>query len=349
MKKLITLTILLIASFTLSACNTDGDDDRKDASIPLGYTETESIATLSYLSGGFLSFTEVDAYQDSEFTLLANGSQNGNKPIFEDELTEVNEYLEQLKVFMDNGSDSLASVNDVTSDDENYENKLEFTVNEEVFQIYYNVLETGDYEGYMIIGDVTYGLEVEVDPEVVSLEPMSDEEVEDDTEVDQEEEVEEEADLEEDTVEIIRLTAYNGDDFVEITYVKETTEEETELKFYMLESKAGVEREVLLKFSYEEDEFKVTIKTDGEEYTFKTETEENATVYMLRYRIGDTKGFVKIIEVINEQGETVYHYQIKEDGVPMVNIFTERPERGLDDEVDEEPEPEEEEETGEEL
>lgn len=299
MKKILTLAVLLMGVFTLVGCSSTMDVPNELT----GLTENESIATMSYLSSGLLNFS------DPVVEPVASGSiflADEEKLVIEDDLEEVNQYMEQLKVFMHEGTDNFGKVTETESDLPEYEFKLEFVVQGEVYVIYYNVdAETGDYSGVIIINDVTYELEaaiVEEEQNPEDTEPSNTEEEP------KQEENKETAELKHK----FRLTARNGEDFVSITYKKEIEEGETTLKFHMYEYKNEIERELQMKITHEENEMKIKIESEGKEFTFKRNVEEGETVYKLKYKIGETKGEVKIIETEDEFGELHYRYQVRE-------------------------------------
>jgi len=300
MKKIFTLAVVLLGVLALSGCSS-----ATDATIELtGLTENESIATMSYLSSGFLNFTEptVDPVASGSIFLA-----DDEDLVIEEELEEVNQYMEQLKVFMQEGTDNFGRVTETESDLPEYEFKLEFVVQGEVYVIYYNVdAETGDYTGIIIINEVTYELEAAIVEEELEADLDEDELDTDDLDADLDED--EDAELKQK----FRLTARNGEDFVTITYKKEIEEGETTLKFSMYEYKNAVEREMEMKISHEDNEMKIKIEQDGNEFTFKRNVEDGETVYKLKYKVRETEGEVKIIETEDEFGEFHYQYQVKE-------------------------------------
>ncbi len=130
------------------------------------------------------------------------------------------------------------------------------------------------------------------------------------------------------------LTAYNGDNFVQVTYKIETDDEETETKFTLVSYIDGVEKEVFMKISIEEDEYKITIEEEGNEFTFKREVEDDGEItYKLKYKVNGVEGEIKITESINDLGETIYEYKIKE-GDLEVDTERDEPDHHSDDEDD---------------
>lgn len=305
MKKLLIFIITLGFVVTLSACTTAELNNLKDMIKNDVLSSKESLATLSYLSGSFVDVDNNESVASSPRPLA-----NTEETEIETELDQVNVYMDRLKEFMENGTDTFGSAVEEVSDNPLYAFKISFTVNEETYFIYYNVdVSTLEISGILVIGDVEYVIEV-------SNSLLDKSELENDEEdVDTEDEDEDLEDLDLDSEESEQkmvLTAYNGNNFVQVTYKVETDDEETETKFELKSNIDGVERKVFMKISVEEDEFKIKIEEDGNEFTFKSEVEDDEAVYKLKYKVNDVEGEVKIIEKVNDLGETVYEYNIKE-------------------------------------
>ena len=331
MKKLLFLGLTVLAAFTLSGC-TEADNQEVILAADLG--SEESLATLSYLSTGFLDFS-TEPVLSSNMAFLSNTDGEAEPTtVIEGELDEVNVYIDRLKALIENGVEDFGSVLEEPSDNELYAFKLTFTVNEEVYVIYYNIDElTSEMTGIIVIGEVEYEFEVmdnikeyehnqEEKPEKEDNENgnvNSNGSKEDDDEVDteDEEETEEPDDLEEDTEESetkMILIATNGEDTIKIIYKTELEDGEFETKFYVHQTIEGVEKHVTLKIEVEDDETKVKI-TDGEDsYTFKKEVEDEETVYILQYEVDGVKGMVRITEVVDDEGNITYDYFIQEAG-----------------------------------
>lgn len=349
MKKALILIVTLGFVLTMSACTSADLDKLNDIINSEALSSKESIATLSYLSGSLLDLEPVDPVVNTGITRLSNTTDTDTE--IENELDIVNEYMDRLQEFMNNGTDSFGNAVEQVSDNLDYAFMITFTVNEEVFTIYYNVdVVTLEISGIMVIGDVEYVIEVsntlvdsddlEDDEEDDAEEP--DEDADEDAEEDEDDELEEE-NQDEETEQKMVLTAYNGDDFVKVIYKVETDDEETETKFTLVSNIAGVEREVYMKISMEDDEYKIKIEEDGNEFTFKREIEDGETTYKLKYKVNGVEGEVIIIEKVNELGETVYEYKIKE-GDKSSTVEKEEPGHHSDDDDEDEEENEEEDE-----
>ena len=127
MKKIAILLFALGVTLTLSACSTTGGNDIITEEL---LSSEESLATLSYLSAGFLDFsTPSPTVSNLQFLMDEETTE------IEDELDTVNLYFDRLKALIDNGVDSFGSVVEEESDNELYEYKITFTVNEEVAAI----------------------------------------------------------------------------------------------------------------------------------------------------------------------------------------------------------------------
>lgn len=308
MKKAIAIVLLLVGAITLTSCTTD----EAEVNVLEGLSERESIATMAYLSTGLLNFSEPIVADATSIMFLTDTEELE----IDEEMDEVNQYMEQLRVFLDEGSNNFGNVVELESDDEAYGFMIEFTVRGELYVVYYNVDEvTGEYTGIIIIGDVTYELEVGLVEDVLDGKEPNDEQEGEELKTQ------------------LRLTARNGEDHVTIEYKKEMEEDETTLKFSMHEYKNNIARELEMKISHEENEMKIEVKENGNEFSFKKEVEDGEIVYKLKYKVGETEGEVKIQERLDENGEYKYQYQIKEQNKNK-NVEMEKPDCE-DDEDDE--------------
>lgn len=342
MKKILLIVIMFTTILALSACGSETDLNPSDNTEDLG-TE-ESLATLSYLSTGFLDFSSTTVMSSSMAFL---GAFEEEETEIEGELDEVNVYIDRLKVLIDNGVEDFGSVQEEASDNELYTFKLTFTVNEEVYIIYYNVDEdTAEMDGVIVIGEVEYEFEVydnirqyEFNEEGKPGNQNNDNanKKDDDTTEDDNEDVNDEI-AEDDNETKMILIATNGLDSIKIIYKSEVEEDESTTKFYVEQNIGGVEKELSLKISDEENETKVTIFDGENEFSFKREVEEDGVVYKLQYEVDGVRGMVKITEVTDEEGNVTYDYFIQEAGR---NRHVEREEpksNGFDDEEEDEEE-----------
>lgn len=306
MKKLILLGLAIFSVGMLSACS--DAVNQKDV-LAADLSSEESLATLSYLSAGFLETSNTTASSNVMFL------SNEETTEIEDELDEVNVYMDRLKGFIDNGVESFGAVTEEVSDNELYTFMITFTVSEEIYKIYYNIdVETEEVTGVILIGEVEY--EFEVVDNIKTYEFHNEEHKKKGTDDDEEEtDQTEELDEPEENESKMVLIAHNGDNTIKVIYKTETEEDETTTKFFLEQTIDGVKEEVRLKISQEENEYKVDVEEGENTYTFKREVEEEGTVYKLQYRVDGVSGFVKIIETFNEDGEVEYEYQIHENDI----------------------------------
>ncbi len=354
MKKALIFIVTLGFVLTLSACTSADLDRLNDILNTEALSSKESLATLSYLSGSLLDVKTEDPVVNSGLIKLS-AVLDTDETELEGELDVVNEYMDRLKELMDNGTDAFGNAVEEVSDNPDYAFMITFTVNEEDYIIYYNIdILTLEISGIMLIGDVEYVIEVsntlsdndaldndDDDDEIDDEEQDTDgEEPDDDDDDDDSEEGNQEEDLDdEETEQKMVLMAYNGDDFVKVIYKVETDDEETETKFTLESNIAGVTREVFMKISIEEDEYKITIEEDENEYTFKREVEDEETTYKLKYKVNGVEGEVKIIETVNDLGEIVYEYKISEGGKSST-VERDEPNHHSDDDDDDDDEEE---------
>ncbi len=356
MKRLLSLISAVLLVFALAACSTDTEEEQSSEVL----STQESLVSLAYLSGGML---------DTAGSNTQNMSFRVNDTEFESEIEQVNIYMDQLKAFIENGTKDFADVTEEVSDRVEYEFKLTFVVNEEVYILYYNGSEV--IEGILIIEDVTYTIngendlkdavkdEAELQEKLLELQAELEVLLETVTEDDEEqEELDEDiADLEEKIADLeekiaddavdnedeeqetkMKLIATNGDDSIEIEYKVEDKEDESTTKFEIKSDVNGVYSEKEMKIVQEENHYKVSVKEGEDEYTFKRNVEDDGVVYKLEYRINGERGQVMIHEEVDEFGEVTYRYK-----VPGSNdIVKGKPEsKGRDRDDDDEPEDDE--------
>ena len=347
MKKILVLVVGLLSVITLTACDESLDNIIDEAST---LSSEEGIATLSYLSTGFLDFSTTEPVASNVLFL-----SDEETTVIEEELDEVNVYIDRLKGFIDNGVETFGNVTEDVSDNELYDYKITFTVNEEVYVIYYNIdPETLEVSGIIVLGDIEYEFEVVDHINNYEMHQEKHEEKEENkgddtanqngksTESSNEEDPEDtNTDGEEsNTEEKMTLIARSGDDVITIIYKTEIEEDESTTKFFMEQTLNGVTKQIELKISVEEDEYKVDVVDGENEFTFKREVEEEGTVYKLKYKVDGIEGTVKIIETTDDLGENIYEYVISESGKNK-NVTKGKPEsKGFDNHEEEETEEE---------
>lgn len=276
MKKILTLVTLIVLSISLTSCF-DGSEEVEVKEL----NGEESLASLSYISAGFLD-SKVQATEN----LSAMRKVNENTDmVIDGEMEQVNIYMDRLKTFINNGTDDFSDIGDITSDREEYANKMEFGVSDETYKMYYNSDEsTGEIVGIYIIGDVEY--------DITGLYTLLDNDGTDDANYEME------------------LVAVNGTDEVKVVY----NSSDTVTKYIIEENIDGALKSIELKITTSEGAYKVNVNEDGDVYTFKQSTEDENTNYKLEYDVDGVKGFVMILEKTDDAGELVYTYKIHENG-----------------------------------
>lgn len=158
MKKALILLVTLSLVFTFSACTTAELDSLKDLVNGEVLTSRESLATLTYLSG---SLIDLDTTEETVVYVPTRLSAGDTDTEIESEIDIVNEYMDRLKVFMDEGMDSFGSAVESISDNPMYDLMITFNVDEDVYVIYYNIDPvTFEISGVLLIGDVEYTIDV---------------------------------------------------------------------------------------------------------------------------------------------------------------------------------------------
>jgi len=334
MKKAFIFIAAIGLALSLSACS-QAEIDIFEKEV---LSSRESLATLSYLSGSLIDLDTTDPVLSNTLDYLSTSEETE----VEGELDLVNEYMDRLKDLMDNGTESFGNAVESLSDNPLYALMISFTVNSEQYVIYYNIDPiTFEISGILLIGDVEYV--IEVSNTLMDNDDL--EEDDDDDDMDNEEDEDDDNDDEnehgEDEQKMV-LTAYNGENYVVVTYKVEEDDEEIETKFHLVSFIDGVEKEVYLKISIEDDEYKIKIEEEDNEFTFKREFEDGEIEYKLKYKVNGVEGEIKIIEKVNELGETVYEYHI-EEGDHSSFVEKDEPDYKSDDDEDDDDEDDEDE------
>ena len=337
MKKLLGIIFLGLAAITFTACTVTPAQEK--------LSSEESLASMAYLSANFLNLAG-----DSTASGLAVTLSDDDLEV-EQELESINEYLELLKVFMENGATDFAAIEETASDRAEYTYMINITVVEEVYVLYYNVnAETSVISGIFVINGEEYTIqaynnledkaEFEDDDDDDLYEDDDDEDDEDDEDLDDlsfknlSEVTTESATTEEPTTEIdgssgvttevaagnddekekMVLIATNGENTIKMTYKTETEDDEVETKFEMETMINGIEKEISIEIKVENKEYKVEVEDGDNSYEFKREIESDGIKYELEYQVNGVEGEIEIFESTNELGETVYTYEIEEEG-----------------------------------
>ncbi|MEC9485106.1 MAG: hypothetical protein UMR38_04460 [Candidatus Izemoplasma sp.] len=337
MKKLLAFLVTLALAITLVGCSGTETTTLKE---PL--SSDEAIATLSYLSAGFMNTGDIDTPTASELTFLSEQETT----VVEDELDNINVYVDKLMAFI-NGADQFGSIIEETSDRAEYEHKMTITVNQDFYVLYYNLdVDSDAITGIFIVDDVEYNIiatnnledKDELDDENEEIDNEDKDELDDENEeVDTDDDSEDDED-EEETEKEMTLTATNGTDTITITYKAESDEEEVETEFVIVKNIDGVESAVELQIKQEADEYKIEIVEEGKSYEFKREMEDEGLVYKLEYEVDGVEGEIKITVGENEAGETIYTYEIEEEGKDRKEIEKEDPDDDEEEEEDEDTE-----------
>ena len=204
------------------------------------------------------------------------------------ETEEVSEYIALLESYINEGPDVFGSITELESDLVEYTYKLVITVQEELYEIYYNADEFDILSGMVVFDGINYDIQLPV--------------------VDDSDEEEE---LEEDDETTLFFLAVNGEDVIEISYTIEENEVEVEIMSII----TGEENESCLKIEFEEDEFELKVVRNGIQMTFSEETEEELVSYQLIYHNGPLKVIVSAEPSVDDLGNVVYEYEeIIKDG-----------------------------------
>jgi len=349
--KLLFIGLFSLSVFVLAGCQSENIT----ISNPT-FESSEEVYAFSALSATSLLHQEVSSvtygnlsYQDTslKFSTLADEETLA----VEDEMDELNKYLNIMEKFLGNNNGLGVSV--VASDTVDYETKMVFVtrnlLSEEVtYEVYYNETTLVD----------------------------EDEDLEDEADEEEEEEEEIETQLEgmmivdgvqytlvgtreyEDGEEEITMKAYLDDNnYVKVKY--ELEEEERKFKFEV-KIDGVVTSRTEVQVEEEDDETKIELEfIEGNAegyYEFKLETEDGVQQIKIEYEVTDEfgnteEGEIKVCVIVDEiTGETTYEYEVKSDDDDEVRKYEkDRDEDDDDDDDEDEIEEEDEEEDEEEV
>jgi hypothetical protein len=308
MKKLLGIIFLGLVALTFTACAVTPVQEK--------LSSEESLASMAYLSANFLNLASDSTASGLSVTLVDDDLE------VEQELENINEYLELLKAFMENGATDFAAIEEQASDRVEYTHMINITVVEEVYVLYYNVdAETSAISGIFVINDEEYTIQAYNNLEDKDeFEDDDDDLYEDD---DDDDDLYEDDDEEEDDEDLDDLSFKN---LSETTTEAPTTEEPTT----EVDGSSGVTTEVEDGDDDEKEEKMVLIATNGEntiKMTYKTETEagEVETKFEMETLInGIEKEISIVIKVENkeykvevEDGDNSYEFkrEIEKDGI----------------------------------
>ncbi len=293
--------LILVVALVLFGVLNDGSDIDLNPNPVLNTANTETLVELSYITGNLVV---------SSFTLdivpKLMMMSDTNETEFETNIVEFNAYFDMLRVFMEDdpfGSDFL--VEELTEGD--YSTKIIFMVDGTTYIFLINLEDevlTGTLEINGLILNVTGKLE-EVDNELK-----------------------------------FEIKATNGLDYIEIKYQVES-DDEIEKTYELTSYINGVTKDKEIKISIEDNETKVKLKEGNTEYQLEKEIEDGVIIYKLAYHIGEIEGEAIIFEDVDLLGNTVFTYQINEDGFEKEIDIDKEDDEDYEDEDDEDEEDEE--------
>ncbi len=315
-----------ITSTTNSASTTTLDSFSNESNeTTLTLNDNESFIFSTYLSSGLLSSLTSDStmnnrlnddifsaqYLSNTTTTATNSGLN-----VEPELDNVNIYFDKLKSFMDNGADSVLSIQEEPSTNSNYEQQVTYTLEGITYIVYYTLTNVSGQD----MADTT--------TDTVTTTESSE------TTTDTKDNFSQYFQLE--GLMIIDGVEYNLTGFSTVgdnggqnmwfetedsnhtsNHVKVTIKDEAGNQKFSINSMIdGVEKSSDLKFVQEGGNTNILLNLyDGNEtsfYHFKKINEDNKTIYMLNYIVGGINGRIQIFVSIDENGNPIYTYHINE-------------------------------------
>lgn len=244
--------------------------------IVLNEATTETLVELSYMSASLMA---------SSFSVSNGGYIQLVQPIkktsIEANIDEVNSYFEMLKIFLEeNPFENNIVVENLV--DEEYQNKISFTSDGNNFQFYITIMEE-DIEGILYIEDEMY---------LVTGKQILEE-----------------------TESKLQLRAINGANYVEVEYIIDESDLETTKKYNVESFINNIETEKNIKITIEDGSYKVTIEDLTSKYNLKKNTEDDEGKFRLDYIVDGEMGRATIYEDVDDLGNPVYRYEIREANV----------------------------------
>lgn len=292
MKKLVVLTISLLGMFILTACENTVEE------TPINVMNDKStLGILSYVSTSFLDEIIVVNSVASRGITQLSFIQEVKSPAtsIEDRLDLINIYVDKLKSFIASGTVEFSNIEELSSDRLEFEHMIKVIVDSDEYLLYYNEdLETHDVSGLFIFDGVEYVIQAE---NSISTSNDSDDS---------------------DIKHHMKLIAREGSNSIVVEYEMKEEDNETKQTFSIFKNINGVVDKLGIEIKTEDEDYVLVLTEDENEYKFKLDEEdEGQQAYKLDYKIDGTKGKVRIIESVNESGETVYIYRIQERSVKI--------------------------------
>jgi len=199
---------------------------------------------------------------------------------FESESERINLYFDTLRVFLE---DDLLQDQVAISilENEDFEQLMEFSLRDTTYQLYMTI------QGEIITGELHVGDQIFTFSGTVTQE--NDEFS-------------------------IELDAISGTDKVTISYSTEGNQS-FEKKYNIQSQIDGISENKEVYISFENNESKVVISENDNQYLLKKELEGTIFVYKLEYKINGVNGQATIIEGTDLDGNATYSYHIKEGDV----------------------------------
>lgn len=236
--------------------------------------DSELISTLAYVSSAMLN-DEIVLANSTSIMFLADGDD----PLVESELDDINIYFDKLKYFVDYTVpfEDILLTEHLLND---YLYTITFTLDDVVYTMNFNI-EDDILTGEMLFSDKTFDLAGTY--------------------------------INNDTEQTFEIEAISGLDSMKVSVNTENTTEETKLKLQIQSKIANQVKEKTIEIKDENDEQIVVITEGDSEFKLKKEVTAEYT-YKFEYKIGTTEGVLEIEETVDDQGNSEYNYTIKENG-----------------------------------
>jgi len=235
--------------------------------------QNRKLAEIGYLSGSIIASSQ--SITTANIFRLSDSST----PAYETNIDTINLYFDMLRVFLEDDPFSSGIVVE-DSDNPDYDSIITFSSNGYTYQFQLKYTDTNTITGLLLFETREFIVEGTIIDGDNSFE--------------------------------INLEAIAAnEDFVRINYETES-EDEIETEYFITSSLNGEEitREIIIE--HENNESKVQIIENNNEFHLEKEFENGEIVYELAYHIDDIEGSAKITEQIDASGNISYYYIFEE-------------------------------------
>ena len=272
------IAFLLILGFTML-----NGPDNTPTIYALNEENSSTVAEMSYMASHLVA-VEFDlniSEETSGLVFLNTTSTFDDETEFESDLEDFSTYFNMLKFYFDESTFEDSIVFTLIEDGE-FEVEILFTIDNISYRLLVNQTSETQFEGILEFDGVAFDVNGTITNE------------DDETK--------------------FNFEARNGEDVVTIDYKDETSIDESKKSYKISSTTNSISTEKEVTVKVEDDEMKVEVIENQNQYQLKHEFEDGQWRYKLEYKINENEGEVIITEEeIN--GETSYNYHVREGSV----------------------------------